>query len=135
MASTKSPGHVAIAGEKPDGTIEARGFYPDHAAAKGLEIGLGDVPGVVKDDRPLFDRAMAGESGTSIRTYSVTVGQHDAALRTMNGFAQSNAYNLYGCSCVHAAAASLQAAGITDVDVGGFAPTPADVHFQNVFGR
>ena len=110
IASKNAPvGHVAIAGEAPDGTVVARGFYPKD---KSVDIALGSVPGVVKDDIRLFRDAQAGEDGVLMQTLSVTQTEHDAALRFMNGFAKSNQYNLYKCSCVTAALESLNAAGV-----------------------
>ena len=128
IASEHLPaGHTAVAGESPDGTIVARSFYPNESAGVG-DILKGDVPGVVKDDRPLFDQAVAGERGVSMHTFNVTGTQHDTALRTINSFASGNSYNLYRSSCVHAAAASLRAAGVVALNTGGvFAPTPAAI--------
>lgn len=111
IASKNAPaGHVTIAGESPDGTVVARGFYPAETSADLL---TSDVLGVVKDDIDLYRAALAGKDGIAMQSLSVTQVQHDAALRFMNGFADSNQYNLYRCSCVAAALQSLNAAGVS----------------------
>ena len=112
IASKHLPaGHVTIAGKTPDGIVKAKGFYPRHDLPRDASI-YGSVPGEIRDDIRLYDAAIAGEPGIAMTSLSVTQAQHDAALRFMEGFADRNRYNLYKCSCVHAALESLNAAGV-----------------------
>ncbi|MDP5211120.1 hypothetical protein [Microbulbifer sp. 2205BS26-8] len=103
----------------------ARGFYP---AEKSADVLTSDVPGVVKNDIALYEAAIAGESGIAMQSLSVTQTQHDAALRFMNGFANSNQYNLYRCSCVTAALQSLSAAGVSSFNTDVFGATPHAIY-------
>ena len=126
IASENAPvGHVAIAGEAPDGSVVARGFYP---AKKSADVLTSDVAGVVKDDIDLYNAAVAGKDGVAMETLSVTQAQHDAALNFMNGFANSNPYNLYRNSCVTAALQSLNAAGVSAFKTDTFGATPHAIY-------
>jgi len=124
IASKNAPiGHVAIAGESPDGTVVARGFYPLEFAG----VLTGDVPGEVRDDWRIYDAALSKEDCVLMRTLSVTQTQHDDALSFMDGFADNN-YNLYLRSCVTAALGSLNAAGVSAFEADTFGATPHAIH-------
>ncbi|MXW50519.1 MAG: RHS repeat-associated core domain-containing protein, partial [Gammaproteobacteria bacterium] len=115
IGSNKLPaGHAAIAGETPDGAVEALGFYPKGTI---LMVLSGDMDGEVLDNKKLMERAKQGDPDVLIRSYRVTKFQHAAAMHTMRTYAESNSYNLYRNNCVVAVARSLQAAGLTNVNL------------------
>jgi len=115
LASKNLPvGHVAIAGESPDGETEAKGFYPKEKSADIAKVGIrGFVKGTVKNDIELLRDAQAGADGVLMQTLNVTKAQHDTALQFMSDYADNNLYNLYRNSCVTAALKSLNAAGVS----------------------
>jgi len=127
IASTNGlSGHVTIAGESPNGTITAKGFYPnDHASILDMITG---TQGQVVDDRPLYDAAMAGESGYAVQTLAVSQLQHDAALQFMSDYGRYNEYDLLSNSCVTAALSSFNAAGVSAFNTNMLGALPISVY-------
>ena len=117
VGSDKSiPGHVFIGGKRPDGTLEAHGFYPAEAISPDTLVendspGGGRIDPYGEDDKTLY-RALRGGPGLRYVEFKVTAETYKKAMSFIASYADFNDYGLFTNSCVHAAFRTLNHAGV-----------------------
>lgn len=107
-------GHIFIGGRKPDGSMEASGFYPqpvtwDPRTWLNKIYGGGEI----HNNTPEFKAALSGDPSYAMKAYHVDKATYDAAMTDMKNYPQQHNYDLLYNNCGAAALGSLNHAGVS----------------------